>query len=187
MSNKKKCDQICVSTATTHPPLELSPVLLLQCPSVYGCVLMCVYMNTETKQKYRAWHNTSEWCTWKSAGEMKGGYDDECLSVWFLCTSRGVLKWVCVAKCTINSSIYVRASARISCVMVYVGGRIGLRHRCSELRSFGLPAVVMRMMIMTLLMMMIHYEGSQELNKLKKEHQEKGEKKNKWTSGCGTE
>lgn len=43
--------------------------------------------------------------------------------------------------------------------MVYEGGWIGLRHRCSELAQL-LPAVVRRM-IMEWVMMM-HYEGSQE-------------------------
>lgn len=148
-------------------PLELSPVLLLQCLSVYGCVLISVYMNIETKQKYRAWHNTSDWCIWKSAGEMKRGYDD-CLCGFYVQAEVYWTHWtywthikMCVAKCTINPSIYVCASARISCVMVYVGGRIGLRHRCSELCSFSLPAVVMGTTIMTLLMM-IHYKGSKE-------------------------
>lgn len=165
MSNKKKMwSGLCLHSNHASSPWAVPSFAA----SVPECVWMCVYVyehwnKTETQLDTIPLIDANE----KSAGEMKGGYDDECLFVWFICTSGGVLELECVTKCTINSSIYmcVCASARICCDgMVYDGGRIGSRHRCSELRSFSLPAVVMRMMIMTLMMMMmmIHYEGSQD-------------------------
>lgn len=167
MSNKKK--NVIRSVSPQQPRILPLSCAQFCCFSAWVCMDVCLCVWTLKQNRNTAGHNTSDWCKWKVCWWNERG-----IRWWvFVCVvymykRRCVGIRVCYQMYNKFLHIYmcVCASARICCDgMVYDGGRIGSRHRCSELRSFSLPAVVMRMMIMTLMMMMmmmIHYEGSQD-------------------------